>query len=104
MRIPISLQHSLAKLFELSQASRENPYFLPEARRLQAIIACCDFTLSKTSIAGTKFILKKLHGYGGLPRRPLPPIGAIDAEDLWEHPHIQALIELERGIGGKNNT
>jgi len=96
--------YSLAKLFELSQVSRKNPHVLPEARRLQGIIARCDFTLSKASIAGTKFILKKLHGYGGLPRRPLPPMDAIAAEDLWEHPHIRALIELERGLSGKKNA
>ena len=76
---------------------------LPEAQRLQGIIARADFTLAKASIAGTKFILGKLHGYGGPPRRPLPPIDATAAKDLWEHPHIQALIELEQGFS-KNNT
>jgi 4-hydroxy-2-oxoglutarate aldolase len=76
---------------------------LPEAQRLQGIIARADFTLAKASIAGTKFILEKLHGYGGLPRRPLPPIDATPAKDLWEHPHIQALIELEQGLSGKNS-
>jgi L-threo-3-deoxy-hexylosonate aldolase len=77
---------------------------LPEAQRLQGIIARCDYTLAKASIAGTKFILKKLHGYGDLPRRPLPPIDANAAEDLWNHPHIQALVGLEQEFNGKTSA
>lgn len=93
--------YSIAKLFELSEASRKDSSVLPEAQRLQGIIARGDYTLAKASIAGTKFILEKLHGYGGLPRRPLPPISANAAEELWNHPHIQALIGLEREFSSK---
>ncbi|CAK5262996.1 unnamed protein product, partial [Mycena citricolor] len=45
----------------------------PEALRLQGIIARADYTIAKASIAGTKFLLQKLHGYGGTTRKPLPP-------------------------------
>jgi L-threo-3-deoxy-hexylosonate aldolase len=60
--------------------------------------------LSKASISGTKCILEKLYGYGGLPRRPLPPMDPNTADDLWNHPHIQTLIELERGLKGGTNA
>jgi 4-hydroxy-2-oxoglutarate aldolase len=100
--VPTPIQYAIVKLFELSEASRNDPSVLPEAQRLQGIIARGDYTLAKASIAGTKFILKRLHGYGGLPRRPLPSLDANAAEDLWNHPHIQALIRLEQEFDGKN--
>lgn len=74
---------------------------LPEAQRLQGIIARGDFTIAKASISGTKYLLQKLYGYGGLPRKPLPPIEAADAEALWAHPHTRELVELEAQSGGK---
>ena len=83
------------KLFEASEAATKDPSRLREAQQLQGIIARGDFTIAKASISGTKFLLDKLHGYGGLPRRPLPPIDPGDAERLWEHPHVQELLKLE---------
>jgi len=77
---------------------------LPEAQRLQGIIARSDYTFAKASIAGTKFVLEKLYGYGGLPRRPLPPIDANAADDLWNHPLTQALVGLEREMNGNTNA
>lgn len=94
-------QHATKKLYELSQKSLKDSSVLPEAQRLQGIIARGDFTIAKTSIAGTKYLLQKLYGYGGLPRKPLPPIEATDAEALWAHPHTQELIKLEKESGGK---
>jgi 4-hydroxy-2-oxoglutarate aldolase len=78
-----------------------DPSLLPEAQRLQGIIARGDFTIAKTSIAGTKFLLEKLFGYGGLPRKPLPPISDAAAESLWQHKDVQELIKLERELAGK---
>ena len=83
------------KLFEVSEAATKDPSRLPEAQRLQGIIARGDFAIAKASISGTKFLLDKLQGYGGLPRRPLPPIDPGDAERLWEHSHVQELLKLE---------
>jgi hypothetical protein len=51
-----------------------------------------------------KFLTKKLFGYGGSPRRPLPPIDPEDAERLWEHPHVQELINKERELSVQPDT
>jgi 4-hydroxy-2-oxoglutarate aldolase len=88
------------KLFQISQQTLKDRSLLPEAQRLQGIVARGDFTIAKASISGTKYLLERLYGYGGLPRKPLPPIDAADAEALWAHPHVQDLIQLEKESGG----
>ncbi|KIJ69311.1 hypothetical protein HYDPIDRAFT_105908 [Hydnomerulius pinastri MD-312] len=93
--------YATAKLFELSEGSKADPSLLPEAQRLQGIIARADATIAKASISGTKALLKKLYGYGGNPRRPLPPIEPAAAEALWEHTHTRDLVRLERELSGK---
>ena len=45
--------------------------------------------------------MEKLYGYGGLCRKPLPAIESAPSEALWEHPHTQELVRLERGLSGK---
>lgn len=95
------IQHGLVKLFEVSVAATKDPSRLLEAQQLQGIVARGDFAIAKASISGTKFLIEKLLGYGGLPRRPLPPIDPKDAERLWEHPHVQELIKTERELSGK---
>lgn len=89
------------KLHHLSEASRKDPSILPEAQRVQGIIARADYTIAKASIAGTKNLLERLHGYGGAPRKPLPAMNHIAAQDLWEHPHTRDLIQLERELSDK---
>ena len=74
---------------------------LPEAQRLQGIVARGDFTIAKAGIAGTKFLMEKLYGYGGKCRKPLPPIEPEAAAALWAHPHVQELVQLERELSGK---
>ena len=74
---------------------------LPEAQRIQGIIARADYTIAKTSIAGTKFLLEKMYGYGGVPRRPLAPVEPAAGQALWEHPHTQDVVKLERELSGK---
>jgi 4-hydroxy-2-oxoglutarate aldolase len=54
--------------------------------------------MAKASIAGTKAMLERLHGYGGAPRRPLPAMDVDEAEKLWNHVYVQELIKLEREI------
>lgn len=98
------MQHACARLFELSEATRKDQSLLPEAQRLQGIIARGDFTIAKTGIAGTKFLLEKLYGYGGLPRKPLPPIEPDVADALWAHAHTQELIRTERELSGKTTA
>jgi 4-hydroxy-2-oxoglutarate aldolase len=88
------------RLFEVSEAAARDPSRLPEAQQLQGVIARADYTIARASISGTKFLINKLHGYGGLPRRPLPPIDHEDANRLWEHPHVQEIVNLERELSG----
>ena len=97
----VHLQYTLAKLWELTVAVHKDASLLPEAQRLQGIVARADYTIAKTGIAGTKYLLEKMYGYGGNPRRPLPPIEAAIAEALWAHPHTQELITIERELSGK---
>jgi 4-hydroxy-2-oxoglutarate aldolase len=96
-----AVQYTIAKLQELSVAALADPTKLAEAQSLQAIAARADFTIAKASISGTKYLLEKLYGYGGLPRKPLPPIEADTAQKLWEHPHTQELVQTERSLSGK---
>lgn len=89
------------KLHHLSEASRKDPSVLPEAQRVQGIVARADYTIAKASIAGTKNLLERLHGYGGVPRKPLPAMDCTAAQNLWEHPHTRDLIQLERELSDK---
>lgn len=93
--------HSIAKLFELSEASLQDHSLLLETQRLQGVIARADFTVAKTSIAGTKALLERMYGYGGNPRKPLPPFEPAAFEALWNHPHTRELVTLERELSGK---
>ncbi|KAF5357975.1 hypothetical protein D9756_001499 [Leucocoprinus leucothites] len=93
--------HSIARLFQLSQAARKDLSVLPEAQRIQGIVARADYTIAKASIAGTKFLLERLYGYGGVPRKPLPPMDSAAGRILWEHRHTQDLVRLERELSGK---
>ncbi|KAJ7632702.1 hypothetical protein FB45DRAFT_512413 [Roridomyces roridus] len=94
--------YAIRKLFDLTEAAKTDLSILPEAQRLQGIVARADFTIAKSSIAGTKFLLDKMYGYGGLTRRPLGPIAPAAAQALWEHPHTQAVVALERQLSGKS--
>ncbi|KAI5119187.1 hypothetical protein M0805_000641 [Coniferiporia weirii] len=93
--------HTLARLYELSVAAVSSPAQLPEAQRLQGIVARADATIAKYGIAGTKFLLEKLYGYGGAPRRPLLPTEPEAGERLWAHPDTRALVAVERELSGK---
>ncbi|KAI0247965.1 dihydrodipicolinate synthetase [Lactifluus subvellereus] len=92
---------ALVKLFELSVAATKDPSRLVEAQELQSTMARADFTVAKASISGMKFLTDKLYGYGGLPRKPLPPMDPEDARRLWEHPHVQELVKTERELSGQ---
>ncbi|OCB85943.1 dihydrodipicolinate synthetase [Sanghuangporus baumii] len=87
--------YTLVRLFELSAAAVSDPSVLPEAQRLQGITARADATIAKAGISGTKYILQKLYGYGGAPRRPLLPLEAATGEALYSHPDTVAIVALE---------
>jgi 4-hydroxy-2-oxoglutarate aldolase len=93
-------QLSVCRLYTLSEEAKRDSSILAEAQRLQGIVAQADYTIASTSIAGTKALLEKLYGYGGVPRKPLPPITSEEVKALWEHPHTQALVRLEAEIRG----
>ncbi|KAI0263344.1 dihydrodipicolinate synthetase [Gloeopeniophorella convolvens] len=93
--------HALVKLYGVSEEAVKDPSRLATAQQLQGIVARADFTIAKAGIAGTKFLLWKVYGYGGVPRKPLPPIDTEDADHLWKHPHVQELVNLERELSGK---
>lgn len=73
-----------------------DPSVSKEANHIQGIVANADFVMAQGGIAGAKGVLEKLYGYGGRCRRPLPPVTPAALEDLWENPHLQALVELEK--------
>jgi 4-hydroxy-2-oxoglutarate aldolase len=89
-------QYSVVGLYALAKATRKDMALLPSALKLQVIIAHADFRIANASIAGTKFLLEKLYGYGGVPRRPLLPLDSDVSQALWDHPDTQYLIEMER--------
>jgi 4-hydroxy-2-oxoglutarate aldolase len=91
-------QYAIARLYDLSVKSLQDPSVLPEAQRLQGIIARGDITVANSGVSGTKYILQRLYGYGGKPRSPLPPISSDAAEALWDHPHIKELVALEKQL------
>ncbi|KAF9052869.1 hypothetical protein BJ165DRAFT_1413243 [Panaeolus papilionaceus] len=93
--------HAIVRLFTVTEASRVNPSLIDEAQRLQGIIGRADFTIAKAGISGTKNLMERMYGYGGLPRKPLPPMEPASAQILWEHVHTQALVQLERELSGK---
>ena len=97
------LQHTLVHLFNLTTRALTDPSpsVLAEAQTLQGIAARADATTAKAGIAGTKYVLEKLYGYGGAPRRPLLPMEVEKGEELWEHPDTRELVRVERELSGK---
>lgn len=93
--------HSIFRLFQLTEAARKDLSLLPEAQRLQGIIARGDHTIAKAGVAGSKYLIERVYGYGGLPRRPLLPVPPATAKALWEHSHVQDLVKLEWELRGK---
>ena len=94
----VSLQYASARLYELAAAMVKDPSKFDEANRVQGIVANADYALAQGGIAGTKGVLEKLYGYGGHCRRPVPPMEPAAFQTLWGHPHVQALVELEKSL------
>ncbi|GAA5923180.1 hypothetical protein JCM1841_005918 [Sporobolomyces salmonicolor] len=68
---------------------------LAEAIKLQSIVSRADWALQKVGIAGTKYALEQLKGYGGEPRRPMLEFKG-DGDKLMES--LQEILEVERGL------
>lgn len=74
---------------------------MPEALRLQGTIARADYAVAKIAIPATKFILEKMYGYGGVPRKPLAGLTEAAMKEVWENQYVKDLVALEREISGK---
>ena len=85
-------------MFELAVAALKDPSVSEEANRVQGIVANADYIMAQSGITAAKGFMEKLFGYGGYSRRPLPRIEPAVLDALWEHPHLQALIELEKSL------
>ena len=91
-------QYTTVRLYKLGAEMVKNHSNFEEANRIQGIVANADYTIAQAGTAGAKEMLGRLYGYGGDCRRPLPPIDPIAFQALWKHPHVRALIELERSL------
>ncbi|EJD54313.1 aldolase [Auricularia subglabra TFB-10046 SS5] len=93
------------RTYELAVKSLEDPVkgatLLHEAQALQGVLANADRTIALTGVPGTKFLLQKITGYGGLPRRPVLPMDPKDEDALWNHPDVVALVQLEADLEQK---
>lgn len=66
------MQKTAVKLYDLAskgcaQGSGDRQSF-DEAVKLQALVSHGDWVTAKTGVAGAKYILQQLYGYGGNPR------------------------------------
>lgn len=99
------VQYSIVRTYELAAKAFAEPakgaQYLAEAQELQGIIADADRTIALAGIPGTKFLLEKLHQYGGAPRKPILRLSQKTEETLWAHPHTVALVELEQRLAKK---
>ncbi|SCV74307.1 BQ2448_6739 [Microbotryum intermedium] len=87
---------SCMKLFNLTQSGLNgSAKDLAAAKELQVIVSNGDWTMCKVGIAGTKYVLDKLHGYGGVPRRPILPYSG-DGEKLLAD--LKPLLDYENSL------
>lgn len=91
-------QLTIRRLFDLASQAQQDPSVLAAAQHLQGIVARADRTVAVAGIAGTKYLLERLHGYGGVPRRPLKGMTGGAGEVLWAHPHVVDLVKQEKKL------
>jgi len=100
--------YACAKLFRLSvelnavassssSSSSKPPTkdLLRTTLNLQGLVAQSDRTLALGGISGTKYVLQKMHGYGGNPRLPLPAIDPKKGEELLRNEWVVGLVGEE---------
>jgi 4-hydroxy-2-oxoglutarate aldolase len=100
--------YACAKLFRLSMelnavasssssSSSKPPTkdLLRTTLNLQGLVAQSDRTLALGGISGTKYVLQKMHGYGGNPRLPLPAIDPKKGEELLRNEWVVGLVGEE---------
>ncbi|GAA6043980.1 hypothetical protein JCM8097_003419 [Rhodosporidiobolus ruineniae] len=79
----------------LSSLSSPSPSALAAVQSLQLLVSRADWALQKAGISGTKWVLEKTRGYGGVPRRPVLPFEG-DGEGLMEG--LREILELEKTL------
>ncbi|KZP01017.1 aldolase [Calocera viscosa TUFC12733] len=88
----------IAELFKQSVAavSASSKDLTASTQELQDIVAAADGALAATGIGGTKYMLSKLRGYGGIPRRPLPAFNPAGGPALEEQ--LAPILALEKQL------
>lgn len=85
-----------------STASSASPASLTQAltsgMHLQDLAAHADRTVAVTGIAGTKWMMQRRFGYGGVTRLPLRPLDDSVGETLRAHAHCVAIEEMEKSL------
>jgi len=71
---------------------------------LQDIAAHADRATFLAGIPGTKWLMERRFGYGGVCRLPLRPLEDATGEVLKSHPHITAIEEMEKSLERENNV
>jgi len=74
---------------------------LERAQHLQGIAARADRTIALTGIPGTKWLMERRYGYGGLCRLPLMPFEDSDGEKLLAHNYVMDIEKVETELGLK---
>ncbi|KZT53025.1 aldolase [Calocera cornea HHB12733] len=88
----------IAELYKASvaAASGADTSLTSAAQELQDIVAAADGALAATGIGGTKYMLAKLRGYGGIPRKPLPAFDPAGGPALEEQ--LAPILALEKQL------
>ncbi|BGO99517.1 hypothetical protein RTBOTA2_002597 [Rhodotorula toruloides] len=87
-----------AKLYKDTLAALSGQASVSSAQDLQFIISRADWALAKTGIAGAKWVLDQLEGYGGKPRRPLLPFDDADGKGKQLLEDLKEILEVEKSL------
>ncbi|GAA6049621.1 hypothetical protein JCM3770_005039 [Rhodotorula araucariae] len=86
------------KLYRDTVASLAGKADPAEAAALQAVVSRADWVLVKGGIAGTKYALSQVRGYGGVPRRPILPFEAADGKGEQVLAELQEILKIEQSL------
>ncbi|GEM07439.1 dihydrodipicolinate synthase [Rhodotorula toruloides] len=87
-----------AKLYKDTLAALSGQASISSAQDLQFIVSRADWALAKTGIAGAKWVLDQLEGYGGKPRRPLLPFDESDGKGNQLLEDLKEILEVEKSL------
>jgi len=87
-----------ASLATLPSSSSPSVEKLQHAQFLQGVAARADRTIAVTGISGTKWLMEKRYGYGGVCRLPLMPFEDSEGEKLLKHKHVVDIEKVEKEL------